>query len=69
MRSFWPQPGQDENELLDGNSDRRLVFGHFHEKVVMPTDDATITILPPWYETGEAMRIDPATGEFEFVVV
>ena len=32
MRSFWPQPGQDENELLDGNSDRRLVFGHFHAR-------------------------------------
>jgi hypothetical protein len=29
----------------------------------------TVTIVPPWYETGEAMRIDPATGEFEFVVV
>jgi len=30
MRSFWPSPGEDENELLDGVSDRRLVFGHFH---------------------------------------
>lgn len=30
MRSFWPQPGEDENELLDGVSDRRLVFGHYH---------------------------------------
>ena len=30
MRSFWPQPGEDENELLDGVGDRRLVFGHFH---------------------------------------
>jgi diadenosine tetraphosphatase ApaH/serine/threonine PP2A family protein phosphatase len=30
MRSFWPEPGQDESELLDGVSDRRLVFGHFH---------------------------------------
>lgn len=46
-----------------------IVFGHFHEKLVMPSDGTTITILPPWYETGEAMRIDPNTGEFEFVVV
>ena len=30
MRSFWPQPGEDEDELLDGVSDQRLVFGHFH---------------------------------------
>jgi UDP-2,3-diacylglucosamine hydrolase len=46
-----------------------VVFGHFHEKLVMPADGATVMVLPPWYETGEAMRIDPATGEFEFVVV
>jgi len=51
----------------DGFTD--VVFGHFHEKLVMPADGATITVLPPWYETGEAMRIDPTTGEFEFVVV
>jgi predicted phosphodiesterase len=30
MRSFWPQPGEDENELLEGVNDRRLIFGHFH---------------------------------------
>ena len=29
----------------------------------------TVTVLPPWYETGEAMVIDPETGEFEFVVI
>jgi UDP-2,3-diacylglucosamine hydrolase len=47
-----------------------VVFGHFHEKLVLPAGDTmTVTVLPPWYETGEAMRIDPATGEFDFVVV
>lgn len=51
----------------DGFTD--VVFGHFHEKLVMPADGATVTILPPWYETGEAMRIDPVTGEFEFVAI
>ena len=30
LRSFWPQPGEDEAELLEGVGDRRLVFGHFH---------------------------------------
>jgi diadenosine tetraphosphatase ApaH/serine/threonine PP2A family protein phosphatase len=30
MHSFWPQPGADEAELLDGVSDKRLVVGHFH---------------------------------------
>jgi diadenosine tetraphosphatase ApaH/serine/threonine PP2A family protein phosphatase len=30
LRSFWPQPGDDEGELLEGVADRRIVFGHFH---------------------------------------
>jgi UDP-2,3-diacylglucosamine hydrolase len=51
----------------DGYTD--VVFGHFHNKLVLPTPGATITILPPWYETGEAMVVDPATGEAGFVVV
>jgi UDP-2,3-diacylglucosamine hydrolase len=51
----------------DGFTD--VVFGHFHEKLVMPADGATITVLPPWYETGEAMVIDPVSGEFKFIVI
>lgn len=46
-----------------------IVFGHFHQKLVMPVGDATVTVLPPWYETGEAMMIAPDSGEFEFVTV
>jgi predicted phosphodiesterase len=30
MRSFFPQPGDDEAELLRGVSEKRLVFGHTH---------------------------------------
>jgi UDP-2,3-diacylglucosamine hydrolase len=45
-----------------------VVFGHFHEKLVIP-GRTTVTVLPPWYETGEAMRIDPKTGASEFVVI
>ena len=30
LASFWPEPGEDEHELLDGVEDGRLVFGHFH---------------------------------------
>ena len=51
----------------DGYTD--VVFGHFHQKLVLPTPGARITILPPWYETGEAMAIDPGTGEFSFVEI
>jgi predicted phosphodiesterase len=30
LASFWPEPGDDELALLEGVTDRRLVFGHFH---------------------------------------
>jgi diadenosine tetraphosphatase ApaH/serine/threonine PP2A family protein phosphatase len=30
MRSFTPEPGDDEDELLAGVSERRVVFGHTH---------------------------------------
>lgn len=45
-----------------------VVFGHFHKKLVLP-GPATVTVLPPWYESGEALVIDPRTGEAEFAVV
>jgi diadenosine tetraphosphatase ApaH/serine/threonine PP2A family protein phosphatase len=28
--SFWPEPGKDERALLEGVTDRRIVFGHYH---------------------------------------
>jgi UDP-2,3-diacylglucosamine hydrolase len=47
-----------------------VVFGHFHAKVERPAGESMIvTVLPPWYETGEAMRIDPDTGQFAWVTV
>ena len=45
-----------------------VVFGHFHEKLVLP-GEPTVTVLPAWYETGEAMAISPETGEFSWVIV
>jgi predicted phosphodiesterase len=30
MRSFMPEPADDEAELIDGVTERRLVFGHTH---------------------------------------
>ncbi|GAC1437584.1 MAG: UDP-2,3-diacylglucosamine diphosphatase [Thermoanaerobaculia bacterium] len=63
-------------ELLEAYGRKRaqdgfthVVFGHFHHKLVMAADGATVAILPPWYETGEAMAIDPATGSFSFVTI
>jgi UDP-2,3-diacylglucosamine hydrolase len=46
-----------------------IVFGHFHEKLVLPAGAATVTVVPPWYETGEAMVVSPQTGEFSFLEI
>lgn len=45
-----------------------VVLGHFHEKLVIP-GKPTVTVLPAWYESGEAMRIDPLTGASDFVAI
>jgi UDP-2,3-diacylglucosamine hydrolase len=46
-----------------------VVFGHFHQKLVLPGDGATIAILPAWFDGGEALAINPTTGEFEWVEI
>lgn len=56
-----------QSRAAEGITD--VVFGHFHKKVVLPADGVTVTIVPPWYEDGEAMVIDPDTGESTFEVV
>ena len=58
--------GRDRNER---HGITHIVFGHFHHKLIIPAGDATVTILPPWYETGEAMAINPETGAFDWVTV
>jgi UDP-2,3-diacylglucosamine hydrolase len=52
-----------------GEGFTHIVFGHFHEKLVLPVNGATVTIVPPWYETGEAMMINPDSGEFSFLEI
>ncbi|MEO8218972.1 MAG: UDP-2,3-diacylglucosamine diphosphatase [Acidobacteriota bacterium] len=44
-----------------------IVFGHFHHKTIVPAGKATVTVLPAWYETGEAMVVRPESGDYEFV--
>ncbi|HVT04079.1 MAG TPA: UDP-2,3-diacylglucosamine diphosphatase, partial [Thermoanaerobaculia bacterium] len=46
-----------------------VVLGHFHHKLVLDTGPATVAVLPAWFIGGEAMRISPTTGAYEFVVV
>ena len=76
-RSNFKHKSRVPVELMEAYGRRRaregfthVVFGHFHTKLEIPAGDSmTVTVLPPWYETGEAMRIDPETGAFEWVVV
>lgn len=46
-----------------------VVFGHFHHKLVLPAGEATVAVLPAWYEKREAMMIAPDTGDFRFVEI
>ena len=46
-----------------------VVFGHFHQKLVLPGDGATIAILPAWFDGGEALAIDPQSGDFQFLEI
>ena len=47
VRSFWPEPGEDEAELLDGVSDARLVFGHTHLPFARTSDAGGIALVNP----------------------
>lgn len=46
-----------------------VVFGHFHHKTILQSEGSTVAVLPPWFESGEAMVIDPNTGDFGFEVI
>jgi diadenosine tetraphosphatase ApaH/serine/threonine PP2A family protein phosphatase len=47
MQSFTPEPGEDEAELLEGVTDRRLVFGHTHLQFQRPAVRDGIELLNP----------------------
>lgn len=46
-----------------------VVLGHFHKRVEIAAGSAKVTILPPWFDGGEAMVIDPATGASSFAAI
>jgi UDP-2,3-diacylglucosamine hydrolase len=63
-------------ELMQQYGERQLsrgidhvVFGHFHHKLTLAAGRATVTVLPAWFEKGEAMVVDSETGEVRFEVV
>jgi UDP-2,3-diacylglucosamine hydrolase len=46
-----------------------VVFGHFHSKLILPAGNATVTVLPAWYESNEALMISPESGAARFVTI
>jgi UDP-2,3-diacylglucosamine hydrolase len=63
-------------ELMEAYGRRRrtegfnvVVFGHFHHKTELEVDGGRVTVLPAWYESGEAMIIDPTSGDYRFEVL
>jgi len=46
-----------------------VVFGHFHHKLLLPAGGAMVAVLPAWYEGGEALMVNPVTGDYEYVAV
>jgi diadenosine tetraphosphatase ApaH/serine/threonine PP2A family protein phosphatase len=46
MHSIWPQPGADEEQLLDGVSGQSLVFGHFHVAFERTSASGTHLVAP-----------------------
>ena len=46
-----------------------VVFGHFHHKLTIAAGDTTVTVLPAWFDKGEAMIVDPKSGVWRFEVV
>ena len=49
MRSFMPEAGGDDDELLTGVTDRRLTFGHTHLQFrrTVRTDAGELELLNP----------------------
>jgi diadenosine tetraphosphatase ApaH/serine/threonine PP2A family protein phosphatase len=61
LRSFFPEPGDDEQELLAGIHDDRLVFGHTHLQFRRPTPHGGTELVNPG-SVGMPFDGDPRSG-------
>lgn len=68
-RSNFKHKTRIPTELIEAYGRRRrrdgfdeIIFGHFHHKLTVPAGEAVVTVLPAWFDGGEALVIDPATG-------
>ncbi|HYP48346.1 MAG TPA: metallophosphoesterase family protein [Thermoleophilaceae bacterium] len=60
VRSFFPQPAEDERELLDGVGERRVVFGHTHLQFTRTTEGGKVLLNPG--SVGMPFDGDPRAG-------
>ena len=61
VRSFFPEPGEDEAELLRGVNDERLVFGHTHLQFRRRSAERGIDLVNPG-SVGMPFDGDPRAG-------
>ena len=47
LRAFAPEPADDEEELLEGTTQPRLVFGHIHVQFRRPAAVGDVEIVNP----------------------
>ena len=47
VRSFTPEPGDDEAELLEGVTERRLIFGHTHLPFARRSSTGAVELVNP----------------------
>ena len=72
VESFAPEPGEDDERMLDGVRDRTVVFGHSHQQFVRPGPNGTTLInpgsagMPLDGDVRAAYALRGDDGEFEF---
>lgn len=61
LRSFAPEPADDELELLDGTTQPRLIFGHTHVQFRRASAGAEVELVNPG-SVGVPLDGDPRSG-------
>ena len=46
VESFTPEPGEDDERMLDGVRDKTVVFGHSHQQFARPGPNGTTLVNP-----------------------
>jgi putative phosphoesterase len=72
VESFPPEPGEDDERMLNGVRDKTVVFGHSHQQFRRPGSNGTTLInpgsvgMPLDGDARAAYALRDAGGEFEF---